>query len=141
MLTTKRIGYGLRLLYDLAANAEDFQSARALAESYRVPETFLRRILMDLRRAGFVEAQKGRIGGYKLAKRPEEIRIAQVIRALEPEGLELGYGRVAGRAGVVSLPQSCPTWPFWNRLEEKFLRELEAATLADLIALSRRGGK
>ncbi len=141
MLTTKRIGYGLRLLYDLAVNAEDFQSARVLAESYKVPETFLRRILMDLRRAGFVEAQKGRIGGYKLAKKPEEIKIAQVIRALEPEGLELGFAQLGGRAGAVSLPKSCPTWPFWNRLEEKFLRELEEATLADLIALSKRGGK
>ncbi|MFN3346229.1 MAG: RrF2 family transcriptional regulator [Candidatus Bipolaricaulaceae bacterium] len=141
MLITRRIAYGLRLLYDLAVNAQDFRSARVLAESYGVPETFLRRILMDLRRAGFVEAQKGRIGGYKLAKKPEEIRIAQVIRVLEPEGLELSYAQVGGRVGVLGLPKGCPTRPFWNRLEEKLLKELEAATLADLIALGKKGEK
>lgn len=141
MLTSRRIAYGLRLLYDLAVNAQDFRSARVLAESYGVPETFLRRILMDLRRAGFVEAQKGRIGGYKLAKQPTEIRIAQVIRVLEPEGLELSYAQVGGRVGVVSLPKNCPTQPFWSKLEEKLLKTLEEATLADLIALSKKEGK
>lgn len=141
MLTTKRVGYGLRILYDLAVNAEEFQSARTLAESYKVPETFLRRVLMDLRRAGLVEAQKGRIGGYKLARKPEEISIAEVIKVLEPEGLELAYAQISGRAGTFSLPRSCPTWPFWNRIEGKFLKELEQATLADLIALSKKGGK
>ncbi len=141
MLTTKRIGYGLRLLHDLAINAQDFRSARVLAEAYGVPETFLRRILMDLRRTGLVEAQKGRIGGYKLAKKPEEIRIAQVILALEPGGLELSYGQVGSRAGMVSVAKTCPTRPFWSRLEEKFRQVLEEATLADLIALSKKGGK
>lgn len=141
MLTSRRIAYGLRLLHDLAVNAQDFRSARVLAESYGVPETFLRRILMDLRRAGFVEAQKGRIGGYKLAKRPEDIRIAQVIRVLEPEGLELSYAQAGGRVGVLSLPKNCPTRPFWSKLEEKLLKTLEEATLADLIALSQKEGK
>ncbi len=140
MLTTRRISYGLRILCDLATNAEGFQSAHTLAEVYRVPETFLRRVLMDLRRAGFVEAQKGRIGGYKLARKPEEIKVGAVIRALEPEALELAYGQLRGRgAGVQPVEKGCPTWPFWNRLETRLLEELEKTTLADLLALSKRG--
>lgn len=141
MLTSRRIVYGLRILYDLATAAEGFQSAHTLAEGYQAPETFLRRILMDLRRAGFVEAQKGRVGGYKLARKPADIKIGAVIRALEPEALELAYGQLAGRgAGVHPVEKSCPTWPFWNRLESQFLAELEAATLADLLALGQRRG-
>ncbi|MCS7240602.1 MAG: Rrf2 family transcriptional regulator [Candidatus Bipolaricaulota bacterium] len=140
MLTSKRICYGLRILCDLATNAEGFQSAHTLAEAYQAPETFLRRILMDLRRAGFVEAQKGRIGGYKLARKPEEIKVGAVIRALEPEALELAYGQLKGRgAGVQPVEKSCPTWPLWNRLETRFREELEKATLADLLAASRKG--
>jgi len=140
MLTSRRISYGLRILCDLATNAEGFQSAHTLAEVYKVPETFLRRILMDLRRAGFVEAQKGRIGGYKLARKPEAIKVGAVIRALEPEALELAYGQLRGRgAGLQPVDKDCPTWPFWNRLETRLLEELENATLADLLALSKRG--
>lgn len=140
MLTSRRICYGLRILCDLAANAEGFQSAHTLAGIYQAPETFLRRILMDLRRAGFVEAQKGRIGGYKLAQKPEAIKVGKVIQALEPEALELAYGQIRGRgAGVQPLDKDCPTWSFWNRLETRFLEELEKATLADLLAFSRKG--
>jgi Rrf2 family protein len=136
MLTSRRIYYGLRMLCDLATNREGFQSAHTLAEVYQAPETFLRRILMDLRRAGFVEAQKGRIGGYKLAKKPEEIKVGAVIRALEPEALELAYGQLRGRgAGVQPVDKNCPTWPFWNRLETQLLKELENTTIADLVAM------
>jgi len=91
---------------------------------------------MDLRRAGFVEAQKGRIGGYKLAKKPEEIKVGAVIRALEPGALELAYGQLRGRgAGVHPVDKSCPTWPFWNRLETQLLKDLENTTIADLVAM------
>ena len=112
MLTSRRIYYGLRMLCDLATNREGFQSAHTLAGIYQAPETFLRRILMDLRRAGFVEAQKGRIGGYKLAKKPEEIKVGTVIRALEPEALELAYGQLRGRgAGVHPVSYTHLTLP------------------------------
>ena len=124
------------MLCDLATNREGFQSAHTLAGIYQAPETFLRRILMDLRRAGFVEAQKGRIGGYKLAKKPEEIKVGAVIRALEPGALELAYGQLRGRgAGVHPVDKSCPTWPFWNRLETQLLKDLENTTIADLVAM------
>ncbi|MBC7318102.1 Rrf2 family transcriptional regulator [Candidatus Bipolaricaulota bacterium] len=142
MLTSRRIVYGLRILCDLATNAEAFQSAHTLAEAYQAPETFLRRLLMDLRRAGFLKAQKGRVGGYTLAKKPEEIKVGAVIRAVEPEALELAYGQLRGRGTRIQpVEKSCPTWPFWDRLERKLLEELENATLADVLALSKRRKK
>jgi Rrf2 family protein len=142
MLTNRRVYYGLRILFDLATNAAGFQSAHTLAGFHQAPEMFLRRILMELRQAGFLEAQKGRIGGYKLAKKPEEIKLGAVIRALEPEGLALAYGQLRGRgAGVHPVDKGCPTWPFWHGLETRFLEELERTTLADLLALSRKGGR
>lgn len=140
MMTSRRIIYGLRILLDLATNAEVFQSAHTLAESYKAPETFLRRVLMDLRQAGFVEAQKGRIGGYKLARSPEKIKVGAVIRAVEPGALELAYGQLRGRgAGVQPVAKSGPTRAFWNSLEARFLEQVEKATLAELLAQSRRG--
>lgn len=139
MMISRRIVYGLRILLDLATNAEALQSAHTLAESHKAPETFLRRVLMDLRQAGFVEAQKGRIGGYRLARAPEKIEVGEVIRALKPGALELAYGRLRGRgAGVEPVEKSCPTWPFWNLLEARFLEQVEKATLADLVAQGKR---
>lgn len=138
MLVNRRVLYGLRILWDLATKPAGFCSAHTLAEEYKVPETFLRRVLLDLRRAGFLEAQKGRIGGYKLARSPQQIRVGAVIKALEPTPLELAYGQIRGRgAKVQPVERSSPTWPFWNRLEANFLQELEKTTLADLLALGK----
>lgn len=140
MIISKRIGYGLRILYELAANPQGFHSARTFAEVYKTEEAFLRRLLMDLRRMGWVEAQKGRTGGYKLARRPEDVKLGQVIRDLEPEALELTYGQTKGRgAGIYPLNESCPTWPFWQKVEAHFLKAVDETTLADLLQAAGAG--
>ncbi len=136
MITNKRLGYGLCVLYDLATRGEGFYSARDLAEGYRVPEAFIRRILLDLRRAGVVTAEKGRTGGYQLARRPEEIKLGVVLKTLEPETPGLVYGRLRGRGSGFKVDEECPVGPFWMSLEQKFTQMLAESTLADVLALA-----
>lgn len=61
------------------------QTSRAeeIASEERIPKKFLDAILLDLRKAGFVRAQKGPGGGYALARAPQEIRVGNIIRALD----------------------------------------------------------
>jgi hypothetical protein len=74
----------------------------------------------------------GRQGGYKLAKPPEKIRLAEVLRVLGGDGLELAlFGR--GRQKPIPLERSSPTFPFFSSLERKFWEELKDRTLADLL--------
>ena len=57
--------------------------AEHIAEAQAIPVNFLENILADLRRAGIVESRRGAAGGYLLARPPEEISLADVIRAVE----------------------------------------------------------
>ena len=57
--------------------------ARSIAEAQNIPLQFLEHILLELKHARLVRARRGARGGYWLAKPPEEIRLADVIRAVE----------------------------------------------------------
>ncbi|HEU68445.1 MAG TPA: Rrf2 family transcriptional regulator [Candidatus Acetothermia bacterium] len=135
MITSRRLGYGVCVLYELATRKEGYHSARAIAGGYRVPEAFVRKILLDLRRAGLVTAQKGRSGGYRLAHPPQAIKLGQLLEALEPEAPTLVYGRQRG--GGYAPGEDCPVRAFWKGIEETFTRALAESTLADVVDRSR----
>jgi len=134
MAHTKRTDYGLRVLYELAQRPEHRHSARSLAAEHEVPEAFLRKILMDLREAGIVVAQRGRTGGYRLAADPNEISLASVLKALDSQ--------------VVRLPCTddmpcerdgdCPVRPLWRYLEGRFADQLDRISLAFVVQLGER---
>lgn len=69
----------------LAQSRDGYPSAY-VASSVNTHAVFLRRILGDLVTAGLVTAREGRAGGYRLARRPEEITLAEVYRAVERGG-------------------------------------------------------
>src|SRR3984957_14437567 len=77
-----KVDYGIRALLALAASGTP-QTAESLAGEQHLPPRFLGAILADLRRAGIVASQRGAEGGYRLAREPESITIADVIRALD----------------------------------------------------------
>ncbi len=131
MLLGARLAHGVRALYELAILPERRSAVRDLAKTCGTTEAVLRRILLELRAAGYLEAQKGRVGGFRLLKDAQEIKIAEVARILEREPV-LALGAV--RRDLVSVDPPCPTYPFWQAVEEKFLADLAQATLADVIA-------
>ncbi|MEJ2663236.1 MAG: Rrf2 family transcriptional regulator [Spirochaetia bacterium] len=54
-----------------------------IAESKSIPRKFLEQILIILKQSGYVKSKKGALGGYKLAKTPEEISLAEIIRLMD----------------------------------------------------------
>jgi Rrf2 family protein len=83
MLTAKG-KYGLKALVHLA-NMPPGQLALVnnIATSNNIPKKFLDAILGELRNAGFVESRKGKGGGYRLNRSPDEIKIGSVVRVLD----------------------------------------------------------
>lgn len=133
MLVGMRLASGIRALYELALLPERRSAVRDIAKSCGVSEPFLRRIFLDLRAKGYLEAQKGRAGGFRLVKEPQTIKIADLAKILEKEPAFV-LGRV--RRDLIPVDASCPTYPFWKSLEDKFAQEMEKLTLADVIALA-----
>ncbi len=81
---TKRADYGLMAIHYIAIH-EDFGavSAKRIAEEFSIPPELLAKILQRLARERLIDSQNGPRGGYVLARRPIEITVGQVVRALE----------------------------------------------------------
>ena len=83
MRITARAEYALRACVELA-RAEDLTStSEAMAEAQGIPQSFLQRILGDMRQAGYVGSHSRRGGGYWLAFPPDQITVADVVRAMD----------------------------------------------------------
>jgi Rrf2 family protein len=133
MKIDRRIYLGLLTAKALAENWESVKSAREIAETLGLPEIPVRQALVRLRRAGILQAEKGRQGGYRLAKPPEKIPLLSVLRALADGDPVLALFSERGRRGKPYTPdKKDPTAGLWERLEREFWKSMEDETLADL---------
>jgi Rrf2 family protein len=81
MKISKKSDYALRVLMTLVEHyGQEPISIRELAKRNAVPKRFLEHIMLDLKSQGWVTSLSGKSGGYVLSKRPEEIRMGQVVR-------------------------------------------------------------
>ena len=80
---TAKADYAVRAAAELAANPGGPVKGDRIAEAQGIPVKFLENILLDLRQAQLVRSQRGPEGGYWLAKPPEEIAVADILRAVE----------------------------------------------------------
>lgn len=106
----------------------------ALAEIARrqdVSQAYLEQLFVKLRRAGLVDSVRGPGGGYRLARDPAEIRVAEVLEAVEESvsALEMGAGASGGVSG--SQAQSM-TNRLWESLSAQVYVFLHQTTLADV---------
>jgi len=84
MRITYKGDYALKTILDLALHYGDSPvTISDLAERLDIPIKFLEQILLDLKRGGFVESRRGKVGGYLLAKQPSRIKVGDVIRFID----------------------------------------------------------
>jgi Rrf2 family protein len=131
MRVSAKTDYALRAAVELAAahgNGTPVKGER-LATTQSIPLRFLENILLQLRHAGIVESRRGADGGYKLARPPEEITLADVIRAID--------GPLAGVSG--QRPETLdfkgtsePLRDVWIAVRASLRSVLEEVTLADV---------
>ena len=76
--------YALRALLVLGLRFDQpVVPIKTISEQQNIPKRFLEQILNDLKSAGIVQSRRGIAGGYRLARRPEEITLAAVVRHIE----------------------------------------------------------
>ena len=140
MLSSKA-RYALRALVELARQGGGQTTAGELAERADAPRKFLEAILLELARRGVVVSRRGKLGGYSLARAPEAISFAEVIRIVDgPLALSPCVSRLSFRKC-----DDCPDLATCS-IREALLRDrdataevLEAYSLAD--AASGAGGE
>jgi len=72
----------LQALLELAQPPQTWRSVSAIAAAQQLPAPMLEQLLLQLRRAGLLEARRGRLGGYRLARPPARIAVAEVLAAV-----------------------------------------------------------
>ena len=92
---------------------------------------YLEMIVAMLNRAGFVASQRGKSGGYRLTKKPEEYTVGSILKmtegSLAPVSC-LDYG-----GGQCSRAENCVTLPMWKKLDHLIDNYLESITLSELM--------
>jgi Rrf2 family protein len=129
-----KVDYALRASIELAAVAPEQIKGERLAAAQSIPHKFLENILADLRNNGLVVSQRGAEGGYRLARVPAEITVADVIRAVE--------GPIASVRGerpdaIEYEGTAAPLRDVWIELRAAMRGVLEHTTLADLVERGR----
>ncbi|MBQ7543410.1 MAG: Rrf2 family transcriptional regulator [Synergistaceae bacterium] len=132
MLVSTRGRYALRFLVDLAENqGSGFITTHELAERQQVSRKYAERLMASLSRGKFVETAHGKKGGYRLGRSPENVRVSDVLRAMNEE--------LAPVECMTCEPNSCPragtcrTLPMWQRLGKVINDFFDGLTLADLM--------
>jgi Rrf2 family protein len=131
MRVSAKVDYAVRAGAELAAAGEGPVKGERIAQAQEIPLKFLEYILLDLKHAGLVQSQRGAEGGYWLARPPEEIALADIIRAVE--------GPIANVRGlrpeqVVYSGAAEPLRDAWVAVRANLRSVLENVTLADLAA-------
>ncbi|MBF6621459.1 MAG: Rrf2 family transcriptional regulator [Patulibacter sp.] len=140
MIFTTKAEYGVRLMVRLGElPGNQPVSLKTVAETERLPLAYLERIVALLRRAGLVESTRGAHGGYKLARPAEEIRMDDVIVALEGAVAPMSCfvdDMADDRVLCSHLDDSgsgCATKLLWTRVQGGVHRALQQTTLAELV--------
>jgi len=123
-LSTKS-DYAIKALVRLAlANGDGPVQAREISDYAGIPSKFLEQVMHDLRQGGLVTSQRGKGGGYAIARDPATISFADVIDLID--GSHGGMGRM--RSGDRAEPL---VEPVWREVRECTRAILRAATIAD----------
>jgi Rrf2 family protein len=134
MHVTAKADYAVRAVIELSESSQESpRKVDDVAQAQQIPVSFLENILTQLRSSGIVRSQRGPEGGYWLAHAPEEVNLAQVIRAVEgplvgvrgqrPEEIEYS-------GSAEALQQ------VWIALRANLRKVLEQVTVADVAGRS-----
>ena len=133
---TRRGDYAIRAMLDLARHDHSGRrSVREIAATMDIPVRFLPQVMGDLVRAGLVEAQAGRTGGYRLRRPAIAISVLDVVEAIE------GESRIRTcvlRGGPCGLDGSCDVHAVFAAAQDGLNAPLASTSLAELAGRDER---
>jgi Rrf2 family protein len=127
--------YGLRCMLQLAlAQTDQPVSVALVAENEGLSTEYAGKLLNLLRQAALVESIRGRKGGFVLARPPERISLAEILRVFSPDLFDVEYcNRFTGAEDACVHTTSCALRPVWWTLSGMVTRTLESISLMDLM--------
>ena len=138
MMISTRGRYALRVMIDLAEQqTSSFTPLKEIAARQEISEKYLESIVKNLVQNGFLEGLRGKGGGYRLVRAPEEYTVGSILRLME--GSLAPVACLEQRALPCSREEKCRTLPMWKKLYTLLNDFFDGITLADLIDSERSG--
>lgn len=132
MIVSTRGRYALRVMLDLAENTNGrYLPMKEVAERQGISLKYLERILPVLVDGGLIEGIRGKGGGYKLTRTPEQYPIGEILRLTEGDLVPVAC--LGSGAPACSRAYDCRTLPLWAELNTIINNYLDNKTLADLL--------
>jgi Rrf2 family nitric oxide-sensitive transcriptional repressor len=132
---TRYSDYSLRVLIYLALDPNRLVTIEDIARSYDISKTHLMKVVHQLGLAGYVETVRGRGGGLRLARPPEEIGVGELVRATEES---MALAECFQPSGRCAIEPACGLRPVLHEALAAFLAVLDRYTVADLVARRRK---
>ncbi|BDV41682.1 Rrf2 family transcriptional regulator [Geotalea uraniireducens] len=125
--------YGLRAIFDIAYNSGSLPAqVQDISRRQGISPRYLEQIFQNLKRAGILRSKRGPQGGYCLAKKPEEITVAEILVATERD---INLVECAGRRkkrDECTFDGSCVTQELWSQAGAKLMDYFSGITVKDL---------
>lgn len=137
MRLTAYTDYSLRVLTYLGLKGDRLSTIGEISDTYGLSANHLMKIIHNLGKLGYVETVRGRGGGIRLAGRPQEINLGQLVRQVEPD-FEIAECFDDSRRDNCVIAPACRTQWILEKAVQAFMDVLDAYTLADLLQNSTR---
>ncbi len=129
--------YGVRARVELAHHSGEGPLPSAeIAARQEVPEPYLDQLLTNLRKAGFIRSVRGPQGGHALIRDPRQVRLSEVMLALEGS---LAPIACVDDPGACTKTGGCVQREVWERVRDATFDILKGVSIADLAAKERQG--
>lgn len=130
MRLTIMTDFALRLLMHVGQHRDRLCTIAEVAQVYGISEAHLMKITHQLGLGGWIETVRGRGGGMRLARSPEQINLGELVRSVEPD-FELV--ECMARASACTLTGKCGLTSVFSGARDAFMKQLDGHTLADVL--------
>ena len=138
MIVSTKGRYALRVMIDLAEHqAERYVPLKEVAARQDISEKYLENILKVLVQNGFLEGLRGKGGGYRLTRSPDQYTVAEIL--LLTEGSLAPVSCLAPGASACERMSNCRTYSMWKGLNDLISDYFGKITLADLASPDQAG--
>jgi Rrf2 family iron-sulfur cluster assembly transcriptional regulator len=138
MIVSTKGRYALRVMIDLAEHqAERYVPLKEVAARQDISEKYLENILKVLVQNGFLEGLRGKGGGYRLTRSPDQYTVAEIL--LLTEGSLAPVSCLTPGAPACERMANCRTYTMWKDLNDLIADYFGKITLADLAAPEQAG--
>lgn len=132
MKISTRGRYALRVMIDLAEHGNgNYIPLKEISVRQDISQKYLESIMLELSKAGLVEGQHGKGGGYKLGKSPEDYTVGEILRTMEGELAPVAC--LERNAQTCERAADCRTLPMWKNFYKLINGYFNGITLADLM--------